>query len=185
MLPVRDGRTLTKGYEMKRHINAIVAVGLATVLAACGGGASDGGSGTSSPTPATTTTPAPDPTPTEQEQEQAEDESVTEAVLRMGIIDETTDGIPERFEVWIRGTGSWFYAQGFLQEAAGPFPTGKASSFFIYPEGRDTPEIEVELVVPPTVIPGSPRDLVTIEVYDDKILVFGTSVPEFEAIYER
>lgn len=112
-------------------------------------------------------------------------ETVTEAVLRMAIWDETTSGLHPRFEVWIRGTGSWFAAQDLLLEDGGPFPTGEPTSFFIYPEGRDTPEIEVQLVVPPTVSPGSVRDLVEIEVYDDEIIVYGTSVPDFSATYPR
>jgi hypothetical protein len=165
---------------MRHFRGVVVAAGIAIMLAACGGGGSESGSA-----PA----PAPAPAPQQPEPEEAEDEDetaeVSEAVLRMAITDETTGGLPERFEVWIRGTGSWFAAQDMLLEAAGPFVTGEPTTFFIYPEGRDTPEIEVELIVPKTVIPGSVRDLVEIEVYDTEIKIFGTSVPGFEAVYQR
>lgn len=179
------------------RMRCFVVVGLVGALTACGGG---GANQTESvnpappppvsapePQPAPAPSPAPDEysTPGVGESDTADEGPVTEAVLRMAIHDATTSGIPERFEVWIRGTGSWFYSQDWLQEEAGPFPTGETSSFFIYPEGRDTPEIEVELVVPPDVKPGSVLDLVSIEVYDDKILVIGTSVPGFEATFER
>ena len=103
----------------------------------------------------------------------------------MSVLDETSSGLSERFEVWIRGSGSWFPTQDNLLAEGGPFKTGEPVSFFIYPEGRDTPEIEVQLLVPATVLPGSVRDLIEIEVYDDEIKVFGTSVPGFEATYPR
>lgn len=184
--------------------SAVTALGLSLTLmvSACGGseessGAPDAESSEVSveePTPA-----APEPEASADAEEQAEEQladdedqaaeeapaTVDEAVLRMAIWDETSSGLHPRFEVWIRGTGSWFASQDLLLEEAGPFPTGEPASFFIYPEGRDTPEIEVQLVVPATVIPGSVRDLIEIEVYDDEIIVFGTSVPDFSATYPR
>ena len=111
--------------------------------------------------------------------------SVAEAVLRMGVTDETTTGIPEDFEVWVRGTGSWFYAQDSLIEEAGPFAVGQPVSFFIYPQGRESTEIEVSLVLSDDVIAGSVRDLITIAVSDTDVTVSGTSVPDFEATFPR
>jgi len=74
-------------------------------------------------------------------------------------------------------------AEGLQLEDGGPFPTGEPTSFLVYPEGRATPEIEVELVVPPTVIPGSVRDLVEIKVYDDELVVLGTAGPDGKSTY--
>ena len=165
---------------VKKLKTLAAAVGAAVVLTGCGGSSE---APEAAPAP-TAPQEAPDEAP-EEAPEESEEEVLSEAVLRMGIRDETSGGLPERFEVWIRGTGSWFASQDTLLEQGGPFKVGESVTFFIYPEGRDTPEIEVELILPANVIPGSARDLVVIEVYDDEIKVFGTSVPGFEVIYPR
>ena len=166
---------------MKKWKTFALTVGAAAVLVGCAG-SSDPAEVAPAPTPVE---PAPEETIEEDAPEEVDDAGLSEAVLRMTVRDETTGGLPERFEVWIRGTGSWFPSQDALLEEGGPFSVGDPVTFFIYPEGRDTPEIEVELILPENVIPGSPRDLVEIEVYDDEIKVVGTSVPGFEATYPR
>jgi len=107
------------------------------------------------------------------------------AVLRMAVTDETSSGISDNFEVWVQGTGSWFYALDSLIEEAGPFPTDEPSSFFIYPEGRDGNEIQVQLFVPSTVNAGSAQDMIEIVVSDSEITIFGTSVPNTGGTYRR
>lgn len=168
---------------MRKWKTLAATVGAAVVLAGCGGSSE---SPEAAPTP-TAPQEAPEEAPEEapDEAEEVEEEALSEAVLRMSITDETSTGLPDRFEVWIRGSGSWFASQDTLLEEGGPFRIGEPVTFFIYPEGRDTPEIEVELVLPANVIPGSARDLVEIEVYDNEIKIFGTSVPGFEASYPR
>jgi hypothetical protein len=151
---------------------------LALISAACSGSDSE----RAQPAPAPPVQ-APEPSGEPESGDDAADDGVDEAVLRMAITDLTTSGLSPNFEVWVRGTGSWFAAQDLLLESAGPFTTDQQTSFFIYPEGRDTPELEVELLVPRTVIPGSVRDLIEIEVYDDEIIVYGTSVPGFSMTY--
>ena len=115
-----------------------------------------------------------------ESEEPDEELAVSEAALRMAIVDETSAGIPEEFEVWVRGSGSWFHAQDSLLEQAGPFPVGEPTSFFIYPRGREGAEIEVTLELPQDVIPASVQHMVTIAVFDDEVVVSGTSVPGFE-----
>lgn len=98
--------------------------------------------------------------------------------LRMSVRDETSTGVPQDFEVYIRGTGSWYFAQETLQENAGPFPIGEDTNFYIYPQGRESTEIEVNVLVSEDVVPSSVRDMITITVFDDEIEVSGTSIPD-------
>ena len=115
-----------------------------------------------------------------------EPEDLDEAILRVSIVDDTSSGLHEEFEVWIRGTGSWFYStRGSLIEEAGPFPVAEPASFFIYPQGRDSTEIEVDVLLPSDVIPGSPQHMISISVTDTEVEVTGTSIPDFEAVYSR
>lgn len=106
-------------------------------------------------------------------------------LLRMAVIDETSGGVPEDFEVWIRGTGSWFFSQDSIQEDAGPFPVAEPASFFIYPQGRDSTEIEVSVEISEDVIPGSTRDTIFITVFDDEVEISGTSIPGGEVRFSR
>lgn len=134
---------------------------------------------------------ATEPVKPESEQE------LSEATLRMTVTDNTSDGISEDFEVWIKGTGSWFYSQNYLIEESGPFPVGQPSSFFIYPDGRDATvgadaqgriqvlEIRVPVEVSSDVIPSSPKDMIRIDVYDSEIIVSGTSIADSEIVLDR
>jgi hypothetical protein len=131
------------------------------------------------------------------EPEPEPEQEFSDAALRMTVTDNTSDGIPEDFEVWIKGTGSWFYSQNSLIEEGGPFPVEEPSSFFIYPNGRDATvgadafgevqelEIRVPVEVPSDVIPGSPRDMIYIDVYDSEIIVSGTSIADSEIVLDR
>lgn len=115
----------------------------------------------------------------------SDNETAEPVSLRMAVRDETSNGVPEDFEVWIRGTGSWFFAQDTLEEDAGPFPVGEPTSFFVYPQGRDSTEIEVNVLVSDEVTSKSVRDMITITVFDDEIEVSGTSIPELEKRFSR
>lgn len=116
---------------------------------------------------------------------ESKDVVLESAILRMAIVDETSSGIPEEFEIWIRGTGSWFYSQGAVIEDGGPFAVSEAATFFIYPEGRDSNEIEVNVLVPEDVIPGSIQHTIFISVYDDELEVYGTSIDGGEVRFSR
>lgn len=163
-------------------IVAVVA-GLALLGTIFGGGESgDGASETEA-----SQVQSEDTTGTEEPEESVEpDESAADSVLlRMAVIDETSGGVPDDFEVWIRGTGSWFFAQDSVTEEAGPFAVAEPASFFIYPQGRDSTEIEVSVEVSEEVIPGSTRDTIFITVFDDELEVSGTSIPGGEVRFSR
>lgn len=122
-----------------------------------------------------------------------ETEPRAEKVLRVSVTDDTSawepgsSGLPN-IEVWIRGTGSWFPDTSFgsdVLEDAGPFPVGEPTEFFIYPEGRDGPELAAQVVVDEDVTAGSVRDMITITVDDTAVTVAGTPIPGFEMEFAR
>lgn len=126
-----------------------------------------------------------DDTADQTEPEVSEEPILDFATLRMAIVDETTDGIPKEFNVWVRGTGDWFYALETLIEQAGPFPVEEPTSFYIYPQGRDSTEIEVDVLVPADVIPDSVKSMIRITVYDEEVKVNGLAIAGLEAKYPR
>ena len=170
-----------------RAVNRFMLSMLAVIaLAGCASSAPSGGSADQEASTSEVSEEAPGITeePTDDSSSEAASEPPSEAALRMVVWDDSSNGAAEDFEVWIQGTGSWFPAQTELLEEAGPFPVGSESTFFIYPEGRDGVEIEVMLEVPSDVIEGSVKDMVQIEVGDSSLVVFGTSVPDFEVAFD-
>ncbi len=159
-----------------------IVLGFGLILQSCAGG----NGSTDSDFESNSAEVAPEPAPETEVEVAPEPEDLDEAILRVFIVDDTSSGLHEEFEVWIRGTGSWFYStRGSLIEEAGPFPVAEPASFFIYPQGRDSTEIEVDVLLPLDVIPGSPQHMISISVTDTEVQVTGTSIPDFEAVYSR
>ena len=84
------------------------------------------------------------------------------------------------FEVWIRGSGSWYpdLEAGESLETVGPFEVGAEieGSFYVYPFGRDGVELPVTIKLEENHISDSPRDLVMISIEEGQLLVSGTPV---------
>jgi len=170
-----------KGVPTWVWVVAIV-LGFGFILQSCGGG----NGSTDSDFESNSAEVAPEPALELEVEVAPEPEDLDEAILRVFIVDDTSSGLHEEFEVWIRGTGSWFYAtRGREIEEAGPFPVAEPTSFFIYPQGRDSTEIEVDVLLRSDVIPGSVQHQILITVTDTDVEVRGTSIPDFEAVYPR
>lgn len=171
---------------MRRTIGLLAALTL-TLGAACQetAEAPEEAQPTQEPEPTRTPDATPDATPDGASQ-------ASEKVLRVSVTDDTsaweegTSGVPD-MEVWIRGTGSWFPDTSFgsdVLEEAGPFPVGEETEFFVYPTGREEPELAVRTLVTEEVIAASVRDMIRITVEDDQVTVTGTPIPDFEATFD-
>jgi hypothetical protein len=109
-----------------------------------------------------------------------------EVSLRVALTDYTENNKPNP-EVWIEGTGSWypdieFGGDVFIPDE--PFSNDN-NKIYIYPDGREGNEIIVEVVVSDEMISESVKDTIHIEIYDDIIKVWGTSIEEFEKDFTR
>ncbi|QLG27408.1 hypothetical protein HUG10_07535 [Halorarum halophilum] len=117
-----------------------------------------------------------------------------EVTLRIAAWDETENTPPgEQAEVWIKGTGSWFpdfEFGGDLLEDAGPFVRNSDGELFIYPDGREAgTEIVATVYFDENFISNSPRDMVRIDIHDERVVVGGSPIErnhgEYELVFER
>ena len=96
--------------------------------------------------------------------------------LRVAVNDDTEQTqTPERTEVWVRGTGSWFPNLEFGGDVRNysDLEVGTTATLFFYPLGRDEPEIQVLVPITSELCPqGCARDLVTLDIYDDRFEVW-------------
>jgi hypothetical protein len=77
--------------------------------------------------------------------------------------------------------GAWWLAeelkQGVTAQVIGRFPANQAGEFFFYPDSRDGKEFRILFQMTPNMAcNGEVRDNVRIELYDDRIKVWGPPV---------
>ena len=126
--------------------------------------------GTNNPAPATST-PTPEPAPAQP----------ATVAMRVSVFNQG-ESTNARTEVWLRGHGSWYPDLSFGGDVRN-FPgqaVGSEVELFFYPLGRadqqtaDMPEIVVN--VPVTASLATDRNMVRLELWDDRFEVWGGSV---------
>jgi len=83
--------------------------------------------------------------------------------IKFMVWDATINNAPSRnFEIWVRGTGSWYpkLHLGADFKEFGPFPVGETQQLFIYPTGREGSEIELSFTPNREMFSGSDRDAI-------------------------
>ena len=117
-------------------------------------------------------------------------EELIEVSLRVVVWNDTEKNEPN-LEIWIKGTGSWYpgkESMGFGGDffiPVEPFSTEKVNEIYIYPDGRTGNEIIVEIFVTDEMIPESDKDTIIIEIHDEIIKVWGTSIEGITKEFER
>ncbi len=118
------------------------------------------------------------------------EEKIIEVSLKIIIWNETEENEPN-LEVWIKGTGSWYpdkESMGFGGDffiPVEPFSSEKVNEIYIYPDGRTGNEIMVEIIVTDEMISESDRDTIHIEIYDETVKVWGTSIEGITKEFNR
>lgn len=84
-------------------------------------------------------------------------------------------------------SGSWSPEGPSRAQTAriGPFPVGRTSKFTVYPDGRGHRADVVKLDIKSSMVSGSERDGIHIEVRDDAVRVLGNPVFNFEVVFPR
>ncbi|MDO8915858.1 MAG: hypothetical protein Q7W16_07240 [Coriobacteriia bacterium] len=84
-------------------------------------------------------------------------------------------------------SGSWSPSGTTRAQAArfGPFPVGRTSKLTVYPDGKARRAGVVVLDIKSSMLSGSERDGIHIEVRDDAVRVLGNPVSNFEVIFPR
>ncbi len=100
-------------------------------------------------------------------------------VLRVSVFNESASPVSGRPEVWLRGAGSWYPNLEYGGDVEN-FPgreEGTTDTLYFYPEGRETPEIQVPARITPDMCPdGCVRDMVHLEIWDDRYEAWGATV---------
>jgi hypothetical protein len=123
--------------------------------------------------------------------EEAEEvEEIVEVSLKIAVWNDTEKNEPN-LEIWIKGTGSWYPDKESMEFGGDffvpvePFSSGKVNEIYIYPDGRAGSEIMVEITVTDEMTPESDRDTIHIEIYDETVIVWGTSVEGITKEFKR
>jgi len=66
-----------------------------------------------------------------------------------------------------------------------PFSNNGINEIYIYPDGREGNEISVEIIVTDEMIPKSDRDTIHIEISDEVVKVWGTSIEGITKEFKR
>lgn len=84
-------------------------------------------------------------------------------------------------------SGSWSPDVARRSQTAriGPFPVGRTSKLTVYPDGRAHGADVVLLAIKSSMVSGSERDGIHIEVRDDAVRVLGNPVFNFEVVFPR
>lgn len=99
--------------------------------------------------------------------------------LRVMVFNDTEKNpIPPKSEIWFRGHGSWWLhkevASGAAAKDLGKRRVGELDHLFLYPDGRDSKEIKIPVIMTKDMNPeGSVRDSLTIAISDDSIEIGG------------
>jgi len=113
--------------------------------------------------------------------EEIKAEEIIEVSLKIAIWNDTEKNEPN-LEVWIKGTGSWYPDKESMEFGGDffipvePFSSEKVNEIYIYPDGRKGNEIMVEIFVTDEMTPNSDRDTIHIEISDEVVIVWGTSI---------
>lgn len=117
-------------------------------------------------------------------------ESKDEVSLKIAVWNDTEKNEPD-LEIWIKGTGSWYpdkesmvYGGDFFIPVE-PFSNEGINKIYIYPDGRTGNEIMVEIIVTDEMIPESVKDTINIEIHDEIIKIWGTSIEGITKEFER
>jgi len=122
--------------------------------------------------------------------EEVDIEEIVEVSLKIIVWNDTEKNEPN-LEVWIKGTGSWYPDKESMRFGGDyfipvePFSNNGINEIYIYPDGRDGNEIMVEVFVTEEMISESDRDTIHIEVYDETVKVWGTSIEGVTKEFER
>jgi hypothetical protein len=109
-------------------------------------------------------------------------------VLDIAVFDDSVDRpLADDFEVWVRGSGSWYPDVEFGADSRtfGEYQVGEADEFYIYPDGRDATEVRVEFTMQPDMIAGSDMARTLVEVTDSEVIVIGLAIPDQEQRFSR
>jgi hypothetical protein len=126
----------------------------------------------------------------EEETESVAEAEIVEVSLRVAVYNDTEINKPD-LEIWIKGTGSWYpdeEAMGFGGDVfipTEPFSTEEVNEIYIYPDGREGNEIMVEIIATDEMTPESDRDTIHIEIHDETVKVWGTSIEGLEKEFKR
>ncbi len=125
--------------------------------------------------PTTTTTVAPTTT------------TAGSVALRLAVYDDTVKSRNDLLEVWTKGLGSWYPDLEFGGDntTIGPYKRNSAVDVYVYPGGRNSTEIRFTLTITADMISASDRDMVIIEVGDDRVVVTSTGLPDMSATFKR
>ena len=107
--------------------------------------------------------------------------------LRISLWDESVENPADAMEIQA-GDLCWWPDLRYHADAInglGFFPVDETQEVIVYPDGPDGAEIKVECTMTADMISGSDLDQVWIDVYDDRIEVFGGCIPDFEVHYDR
>lgn len=122
--------------------------------------------------------------------EETKTEEVIEVSLKIAIWNDTVENKPN-LEVWIKGTGSWYPDKESMKFGGDffipvePFSNNGINEIYIYPDGREGNEISVEIIVTDEMIPKSDRDTIHIEISDEVVKVWGTSIEGITKEFKR
>jgi len=126
----------------------------------------------------------------EIKKEDVKTEEIVEVSLKIIVWNDTEKNEPN-LEVWIKGTGSWYPDKESMEFGGDyfipvePFSNNGINEIYIYPDGRDGNEIMVEVFVTDEMISESDRDTIHIEIYDETVKVWGTSIEGITKEFER
>ncbi|MBE0418068.1 MAG: hypothetical protein IBX63_09915 [Coriobacteriia bacterium] len=167
----------------------LAGVALLVALVASAGCASGGESLEVADAPAqeqsgTTATSAPGAQDAGEEKKTSRTDDVS---LRVVVFDDTERSSNSNLEVWTKGLGSWYpnMEYGGDNTAIGPYARGSEVRVFVYPDGRDGTEMSFTLTITDEMISESDRDMVTLSLYDDRVEVVSTALPDIEVTHKR
>src|SRR5690554_3389749 len=105
-------------------------------------------------------------------------------MVRVAVNDDTkTNSVHNKAEIWLRGHGSWWLKNeleyGGAVKNLGKRPSKKLDTLMVYPDSRNGKEFAVPFMMTDEMNPeGSPRDMITVDISDTEITVFGLSIKE-------
>lgn len=107
--------------------------------------------------------------------------------LKLAVWDETESSANDSIEVWTKGLGSWYPDLQFGGDntVIGPYQHGDEVEVYVYPDGRDATEVKFTITITDEMISESDRDMVRVDLYDDRIEVLSTGLPDINAAFPR
>ena len=125
---------------------------------------------------------------------ESEDQVITEKIIEVSLkitVWNLTEKNEPDLEIWIKGTGSWYPDKESIEFGGDffipsePFSSGKVNEIYIYPDSRTGTEIMIEIIVTDEMISESDRDTIHIEIYDETVEIYGTSIVGITQEFKR